>query len=162
MRCNLTWIMCHLLLLWVNKRLIRESRKKENCSGGEAAGARTEKHIFISVMRNRRSEKCRQTCLQRYRGNISALQPFVCVPITTTDHEEAFLFFIYRFASGSAAAARLWRCGTAMPAWWGSNRAVEEESFPRFIADPAGHITTGLQASLDTRKHENHWNNYTR
>lgn len=28
-------------------------------------------------------------------------------------------------------------------------------------AEPTGHITAEVPASLDTRKHENHWNNYT-
>lgn len=56
----------------------------------------------------------------------------------------------------------LWWSGVTMSGSWGFNCVVVEESSPRFNADPTGHITTDLPASLDTRKHENHWNNYTR
>lgn len=38
--------------------------------------------------------------------------------------------------------------------------AIVQESPHRFSADPIGHITIGRPASPDTRKHENHWNNY--
>lgn len=46
--------------------------------------------------------------------------------------------------------------GMTMSGLRGFNCVVVEESSPRFNADPTGHITTGLPASLDTRKHENH------
>lgn len=55
----------------------------------------------------------------------------------------------------------LWWSGMTMHGSWGFNCVVVEESSQRFNEDPMGHITTGRPASLDTRKYENHWNNYT-
>lgn len=72
-----------------------------------------------------------------------------------------FLFYlllgIWKCSSYAGCGGLVWPCLSCEV----SLCVVVEDSSPWFNADPAGHITTGLAASLDTRKHENHWSNYT-
>lgn len=56
---------------------------------------------------------------------------------------------------------RLGWSAVIMPGSGSFNCMLVVGSSQRWDADPTGHITTEPPASLDTRKHENHWNNYT-
>lgn len=70
--------------------------------------------------------------------------------------EQDSFISIYCSASGSAPAVlvvAVWYDYVWLARFF--DCVVVEESSPRFNADAMGHITTGLAASLDTRKHEN-------
>lgn len=96
--------------------------------------------------------------LQLYRNKLwlyeNKLQPYT---------KKRLLFLFIAVHLEVLQLFRLWWSGMTMPGSWGFNCVVVEESSQWFDADPTGHIhiTTGRPASLDTRKHENHWNNYT-
>lgn len=80
------------------------------------------------------------------------------------NHTPTSVFYLHLLLCIWRSSSCFWLRWSAitMPGSWGFNCVIVVESSKRFDADPTGHITTSRPASLDTRKHENHWNNYTR
>lgn len=113
----------------------------------------------LMVNRNKPSllpEQLLSPWLQLYIGIYYSFMRINCNHTARSVFNFSVLLCIWKCSSCSGCGGVVWSCLGCK----GLNCVVVLESSQWFNTDLTGHITTGWPASLDTRKHENHWNNY--